>query len=89
MSKSDWDAITDYNKKALGEAEQADIADMNRHYPGFGDHFRDEFIEDLRLIINNDQGMTQAAPYLYSQLLVNNFGDWYVANFDAMRGKKR
>jgi hypothetical protein len=33
------------------------------------------------LIINNDQGMTQAAPYLYGQLLVNNFGEWYVANF--------
>ena len=43
VSQSDIDAIIGYYKKALQEAEQADIESMNRHYQGFGDHFKDRF----------------------------------------------
>ncbi len=43
---SDWRAIVSYDKKALDEAQKADIADMNSHYPGFGDHFRENSLKD-------------------------------------------
>jgi hypothetical protein len=36
------------NVKALAETEQADITTLNKYFEGFGDHFRDEFIEGLR-----------------------------------------
>jgi hypothetical protein len=70
----------------LDEAQQADIADMNSHYPGFGDHFRDEFIEGLQLILNNDE-ISKASAFLRGQELMFRFGDWYEANFDAITNK--
>jgi hypothetical protein len=82
--QSDWEVITNYNKKALAEAEQADIANMNRYYPGFGDHFRDEFIAGLKLIIDSDNSMQKMPAFLRGQMLESNFGDWYTANHDAM-----
>jgi hypothetical protein len=85
LPESDWIVIIDYYKKALAEAEQAGIADMNKHYPGFGDHFRDEFIEGLRLIISNDGTLAKTPSLLRGQLLESKFGDWYSANHDAMR----
>src|ERR1700730_16261078 len=45
ISAADHMTMQDFNKQALAEAEQADITEMNRYYPGFGDHFRDEFIQ--------------------------------------------
>jgi hypothetical protein len=81
VSPSDWDTIVSYDKRALAEAEQADIGDMNKYHPGFGDHFRDEFIEGLKLIISNsDKGLEQTAPFLRGQVLLNKFGDWYIEN---------
>lgn len=86
ISPSDWDTIIGYDKKALVEAEQADIVDMNKHYPGFGDHFRDEFIHGLKMFIENDN-WTTVGPFLAGQMLMDNFGDWYAKNFEAIRGK--
>jgi hypothetical protein len=91
VPRSDREAIADYDAKALAEAEQADIAAMNRHHPGYGDHFRDEFIEGLRLIVENQRSGTAASAFssVRGQMLVDKFGDWYVANVDAIRGGHR
>ena len=85
MSRLDWDRIVDLNRKALKEAEQADIGGMNRYYPAFGDHFRDEFIRGIRLTIDNDKGWTQATPFIQGQLLVDRFGVWYRSNYPIMQ----
>lgn len=89
-SEADWRSIMDYNRKALEEAKAADIAEMNKWYPGYGDHFRDEFIGGLRQVIQNSATMSPltANGYLHGQLLMNNFGDWYTANLEGIRGRK-
>jgi len=45
ITESDWKKIIDLERNSLAEAEQADIDQMNRSYPGFGNHFREEFIK--------------------------------------------
>jgi hypothetical protein len=88
VSSSDWNTIYDYDKNALREAQQANIADMNNHYPGFGDHFRDEFIGGLKLIVEDGNDSANGPAFIRGQLLVHRFGDWFVVNEDAIRGKK-
>ena len=88
IPESDWQTMISYYRKALHEAQQADIADMNGDYPGFGDHFRDEFIEGLKLILDNDAGLARVPAFTRGQILMHRFGDWYEANFDAIRHKK-
>jgi hypothetical protein len=88
ISAAEWSAIYDYDKSALGEAQHADIADMNKHYPGFGDHFRDEFIAGLKLIVENGNDSANGPAFIRGQILVHRFGDWFVANEDAIRGRK-
>lgn len=89
MPQSDYDAIMYYDSKALAEAEQANIADMNDDYPEFGDHFRDEFIEGLRMITSHEHDNHSTTPFIQGQLLVEMFGDWYGAHLDAIRHKTR
>ena len=63
---------------------------MNKWYPGYGDHFRDEFIKGLNLVVENSNTLTSltANAYLQGQLLMNNFGDWYIANLKGSEVKK-
>jgi hypothetical protein len=85
VSPADWIAIYDYDQKALSEAEQVNISDLNTHYPGFGDHFKDEFTEGLRLIVGSGRNSSDAPAFIRGQLLVHQFGDWYEAHEDAVR----
>jgi hypothetical protein len=85
MSPADWNAIYNYDQKALGEAEQANISDMNKHYPGFGDHFGNEFVEGLRLIVRSGPNSSDAPAFIRGQFLVHQFGDWFEAHEDAIR----
>jgi hypothetical protein len=77
MASADAKQRLELYRKALAEAEQANIADMNKYHPGFGDHFRDEFIAGLRLIVNN---YDSPVPQLQGQALEDRFGEWYQAN---------
>ena len=72
-----WQAIVDLNRKALTEAESADVDEMNKWYPGHGDHFRAEFTLGLNLVVKNSDEMTPitAIAYLQGQVLMNKFGD--------------
>lgn len=84
ISTQDAKSIIDLDKKALAEAKLADIADMNKRYPGFGDHFRDEFIAGLNLFINGFE-VGDGVATLRGQILESQFGDWYQANVDGIR----
>ena len=77
MSAEDANQILELYKKALAEADQADIAEMNKYHPGFGDHFRDEFIAGLRLIVNSPNATIQQ---MRGQALRDRFGEWYQGN---------
>jgi hypothetical protein len=74
-------AIMDLNKKALTEAEQVDIAEMNQFCAGFGDHIRDDLIAGLELVTGSD-GVVSSVR---GQMLLNDFGDWHNAHIDAIR----
>jgi len=86
IPQKDIDAIIDYYKKALQEAEQADIASMNRRYPGFGDHFRDEFIQGLHMFISSHE-TSDAMLSFTSQAMLDRWGNWFSENIDGIRGK--
>ena len=88
ISQAGWKAIVSYDKKALAEAQLADISAMNSYYPGFGDHFKNEFIEGLRLIVSNGNNRESAPAFFKGQILEHRFGDWYEANVDAIRNRK-
>lgn len=51
MPQQDLDKVIEYYKKSIEEAKQADIASMNRYFPGFGDHFQQEFIKGTELFL--------------------------------------
>jgi hypothetical protein len=63
---------------------------MNKWVPGYGDHFRDQFIKGLRIVIDHSQNATpeSVAVYLHGQLMMNEFGDWYTSNLNVIREKK-
>jgi len=86
ISQTDIDTIIYYYKKALQEAEQADIASMNRHYVGFGDHFREEFIQGLHMFIKSHEN-SDAMLSITSQAMLDRWSNWYRANIDGIRGK--
>ena len=88
MSPAEWNAVYSLDEKALSEARQADISDMNRHYPGFGDHFKNEFIEGLTLIVEDGNNPAKGPEFIKGQFLVHSFGDWLEANEDAIRSGK-
>lgn len=88
ISQAEWSAIISYDKKALDEAQQADISEMNSDYPGFGDHFKNEFIEGLRLVIDNGDHWTTGPAFFRGQVLIDRFGDWEDANYNAIRNEK-
>jgi hypothetical protein len=88
VSASDWSAIYSYDERALREAQQADISDMNRYYPSYGDHFKNEFIEGLKLIVESGNNSANAPDFIRGQILEHRFGDWFEANEDAIRNKK-
>lgn len=86
VSQSDIDAIIGYYKKALQEAEQADIESINRHYQGFGDHFKDDFIQGLKLFIKSHE-TGDAILSIASQTMLDRWDNWFSANIDGIRGK--
>ncbi|MCL6741170.1 hypothetical protein LZ518_08505 [Sphingomonas sp. RB56-2] len=87
-SQEDWDAIYSYYERALSEARQADILDLNRQHPGFGDHFKNEFIEGLAMIVEAGNEPAKRSESIEGQILVHRFGDWFEANEDAIRNGK-
>jgi hypothetical protein len=91
MPNEDWVMILSLEKRALSEAEQSDVSRMNSWYPEFGDHFKNEFIDGLRLIIDNAQIGTASSrtSITHGELLVDSFGDWYRSNLDGIRGGQR
>jgi hypothetical protein len=88
VSSADWKVIYSYEQQALREAQQADISEMNRDYPGFGDHFRDELVEGLKLIVEDGNDPAKAPGFLKGQFLVQRFGDWFEANENGIRHLK-
>ena len=86
ISQADMDSIVGYYKKALQEAKKADIEAMNKHCPGFGDHFKKEFTGGLELFIKSYETGDPMSS-IASQAMLDQWGNWFSANIDGIRGK--
>lgn len=64
-------------KKALQEAMLVDIKDLNNLYVTWGDHFKDEYIEGVKLIIEGFE-THDINKYLKGQNLYNSYSEWYL-----------
>ena len=73
-------------KKALTEAKKVDIESTNQTYPGFGDHFRSEFIKGLELFIQSVETGDEMT-FDASMALLSKWKNWYQANMEGFRGR--
>ena len=81
---SDMKLHIDLKRKALKEARKVDIEKLNKDHPNLGNHFRDEYMEGLHLYIKgyDEKGNKDL---IKGQILFDNWGIWYIANFDNIR----
>ena len=84
VAQADLEPVIGYYRKAIAEAKLADIDHMNKHYPEFGDHFRDDFIRGHELFIETYEA--DGASTFAAQVLMDRWGDWYEANVRGITG---
>lgn len=87
LSKDELDRIHEFYAKALNEARQADIAAMNRYFPGFGDHFKTQFTKGLEMILKSRQ-TGEATKSIGGQMLMEQWDAWCNENLAAISKKK-
>ncbi|MCG2725306.1 MAG: hypothetical protein L6420_03440 [Elusimicrobia bacterium] len=86
IRKNESDAMFKFYNNALSEAKMADIALMNEHFPGFGDHFEQEFIKGLEMILDGHKS-GDVKKSINGQLLGGQWTKWYNENFDKIQKK--
>jgi hypothetical protein len=86
VSSEDREKVLDYKEKSLAEAELTDTEELNRLYPGWGDHFRDEFVPGQQAVVAFLRGQASPATGLTGMNLTNQFADWYTENLNGIRG---
>lgn len=88
IDKSVMDEVLRLKKLALAEAAMVSIEELNNRYPGFGDHYRDEFIQGIKTEVKgyeNNEPLTD----MRGQFLLNNWGNWYIANREKIFSSKK
>lgn len=91
LSVEDYTRMVALERAALKEARKADITTLNERYPAFGDRYRDLFINGLTKLIEGhdtpDDRMLSEGNWKIMQghQLLDQWGDWYTANRDAIR----
>ena len=76
ISESDTKKIIDSYRLALSHAENVDTNLLNQKFSGWGDHFEEEFITGLRLVIDGHEKV-DATTSLEGQALLDSWGDWF------------
>jgi len=74
----------DLKRKALEEAKLVNIEGLNRDHPNFGNHYRDEFVRGLQLLIEGYEKQDNNKIFEAS-ILLDRWGDWYTANLENIR----
>jgi len=85
MSIEELEKIIDFRRKALHEAKQVNIDELNKIYNTWGDHYRDEFIMGIKLIIEGHEANEQQKS-LKGQILHSIFEKWYEDNLYNIKG---
>jgi len=84
VSESEMKGFIDLKRKALEEGKLVDIEKLNNDHPNFGNHFRDEYLKGLQLLIDGfDKHQDQ--DFIQVQILLDKWGDWYIANLDNIK----
>jgi len=76
----------EFYKKAFEEGKLVNIDMLNKDHPNFGNHFRDDYLKGLQLLIDGYEKKIDRA-YLQGQILLEKWGTWYSANFDNIRAR--
>ena len=78
----------DLKRKALEEGKLVDIGKLNGDHPNFGNHFHDEYLKGLQLLIDGYQKQ-QNQYIIQAQVLLDNWSDWYSANLSNIKARNR
>lgn len=84
LSDTQASEIIRHQEKSFVSARKVDVAELNSVYPGFGDHFRDEFLTGTELLLRGLKNQ-DAALTMRGQVLLENWADWYGANGPYIR----
>ncbi len=88
-TSDDLQKYTDLLKLALKEAKLVDIQKLNSEHPNFGNHFKDEYIKSVQLLIDYyDKKNKQESDIVLIeqfQILDDKWGDWFNANLENIK----
>ena len=79
--------IMGYKNQALAEAKKVDIEMLNQRLDGFGDHFNEEFMKGLEIIIEGYE-TNDPEKFLQGQILDDKWGVWYSNNIERIKEGK-
>lgn len=88
IDSEDLEKIIELKKLALLEAEKVNTEYLNSLYTYWGDHFKNEYIIGLKLIILGYENNAQESLFK-GQTLLNKWGDWYSLNVEYIRNNKK
>jgi hypothetical protein len=86
LKKSDVANMLHWMKIAVTRKESVDIELLNSKYNGWGDHFKSEFLDGLRLCIKGFE--KSDTRLIQGQKLLNNWAEWYESNIGSIRKLK-
>lgn len=88
MSDNQMKQYINFLKDALIEGDQVNIEKLNKDHPNFGNHFRDEYIKGIKSLISGYE-LKRDQNFVQGQLLLDSWGNWYSANFENIKSRKK
>lgn len=76
--------IINFYQQALLEAKQVDINILNNQFDGFGNHYKQEFVNGLEILIEGYEKHNQDR-FLQGEILLDKWSEWYYINIDSIR----
>ena len=87
MSDEEIDGIVRFLEKAIEEAQKTDVDTIDREISGFGRHYRDEFIEGLKLIVTGYEN-SNFGQQIQGAVLIEKWAKWNNQNRDRFKAIK-
>lgn len=84
MSDEETDDIVHFLGRALKEAQKTDIDNIDRQIPGFGRHYRDEFIEGFNLLKAGYEN-SNFGEQIQGAVLIEKWARWNNQNRDKFK----
>jgi len=75
MSEDEIDDIIRFLEKGIEDAQKTDVDNIDRQIPGFGKHYRDEFIEGLKLLKTGYEN-SNFGKQIQGAVLIEKWAKW-------------